>query len=109
MPDDYICPITADIMTDPVSTMDGFTYERTAISEWLHSNDTSPVTGAELESKARRPNHEIRSLIRSCHPQLPFLRSMIRSFAEEFDFAEFARDADPKSVMSGNLRRRRGL
>ena len=34
---------------------------------------------------------------------------LICSFAEEFDFAEFARDADPKSVMSGNLRRRRGV
>ena len=24
-PDDYVCPITAEIMTDPVSTLDGFT------------------------------------------------------------------------------------
>ena len=78
VPDDYICPITADIMTDPVSTMDGFTYERTAISEWLQTNDTSPVTGAELESKALVPNLS--------------LRSMIRSFAQEFDAGEFARD-----------------
>ena len=27
VPDDFICPITAEIMTDPVSTSDGFTYE----------------------------------------------------------------------------------
>ena len=73
----YVCPITAEIMTDPVSTMDGFTYERTAISEWLHTNDTSPSTGVTLESKALVPN---------CS-----LRSMIRSFAEEFDAGEFAR------------------
>ena len=46
-----ICPITAEIMTDPVSTMDGFTYERAAITEWLRTNDTSPFTGAKLESK----------------------------------------------------------
>ena len=73
----FVCPITAEVMTDPVSTMDGFTYERTAISEWLHTNDTSPSTGATLESKALVPN---------CS-----LRSMIRSFAEEFDAGEFAR------------------
>ena len=41
---EYTCPITAEIMTDPVSTLDGFTYERTAITEWLLTNDTSPRT-----------------------------------------------------------------
>tara|TARA_B100000795_G_scaffold3320_1_gene2269 strand:- start:332 stop:469 length:138 start_codon:yes stop_codon:yes gene_type:complete len=30
---EYTCPITAEIMTDPVNTLDGFTYERTAITE----------------------------------------------------------------------------
>ena len=65
MPDDYICPITAEIMTDPVSTADGFTYERTAISEWLRTNDTSPSTGATLESKTLVPNLSLRSIIRS--------------------------------------------
>jgi len=73
----YVCPITAEIMTDPVSTMDGFAYERTAILEWLHTNDTSLSTGATLESKALVPN---------CS-----LHIMIRSFAEEFDAGEFAR------------------
>ena len=65
VPDDYICPITAEIMTDPVSTLDGFTYERTAITEWLRTKDTSPVTGATLESKTLIPNLSLRSMIRS--------------------------------------------
>ena len=65
VPDDYICPITAEIMTDPVSTMDGFTYERTAITEWLRTNNTSPFTGATLESKALIPNLLVRSLLRA--------------------------------------------
>eukprot|EP00964_Phaeocystis_antarctica_P077093 scaffold47766_cov71-Phaeocystis_antarctica.AAC.1 len=56
VPDDYICPITTEIMTDPVSTLDGFTYERTAILEWLRTKDTSPTTGAKLESKTIIPN-----------------------------------------------------
>ena len=65
VPDDYVCPITADIMTDPVSTLDGFTYERAAISEWLRTKDTSPKTGAKLESKALIPNYSLRSVIRT--------------------------------------------
>ena len=65
VPDEYICQITAEIMTDPVSTLDGFTYERAAITEWLRTKDTSPKTGATLESKALIPNHSLRSMIRS--------------------------------------------
>ena len=65
MPDDYICPITSEIMTDPVSTVDGFTYERTAITEWLRTKDTSPSTGATLEVKILIPNYSLRSVIRS--------------------------------------------
>ena len=49
-PDAYICPITSEMMSDPVSTSDGFTYEREAILEWLRSgNTTSPLSGAVLE------------------------------------------------------------
>ena len=65
MPDAYVCPITTEIMTDPVSTADGFTYERTAISEWLLTNDTSPTTGATLGSKVLYPNYLVRSLLRA--------------------------------------------
>ena len=60
---EYTCPITAEIMTDPVSTLDGFTYERTAIIEWLRTNDTSPSTGAKLESKRLIPNVTVRCLL----------------------------------------------
>ena len=65
VPDDYVCPITSEIMTDPVSTLDGFTYEREAITEWLRTKDTSPNTGAKLESKTLIPNLMARSMIRS--------------------------------------------
>ena len=64
-PNEYMCPITAEIMTDPVTTVDWFTYERTAITEWLRTNDTSPFTGATLESKALIPNLSLRSMILS--------------------------------------------
>ena len=65
VPDHYVCPITAEIMTDPVSTVDGFTYEHKAISEWLRSHDTSPATGAKLESNSLIPNRSLRNAIRS--------------------------------------------
>ena len=59
-PDVFTCPITQDLMIDPVLATDGHTYERRAIEDWLVSHSTSPMTGAELEMKAVFPNHVVR-------------------------------------------------
>ncbi|KAJ4303176.1 hypothetical protein N0V90_002069 [Kalmusia sp. IMI 367209] len=42
IPMDYLCPISTDLMEDPVLTVDGFTYERKNIERWLQSHETSP-------------------------------------------------------------------
>lgn len=39
VPNEYLCPITMEIMVDPVIAMDGHTYERVAIENWLQVND----------------------------------------------------------------------
>ena len=41
---DIICPITHEIMLEPVVCSDGITYEKTAIEKWLENNNTSPIT-----------------------------------------------------------------
>jgi len=63
MPDEYLCPITQDVMEDPVIAMDGHTYERKAIEEWLLTRDTSPMTNMTLPSKMLVPNLAVRSMI----------------------------------------------
>lgn len=42
--DKYLCPITGDIMADPVIAPDGYTYERKAITDWLARSGVSPMT-----------------------------------------------------------------
>jgi U-box domain len=42
---------------------DGHSYEQRAISEWLQTHDTSPVTGQLLATKDLLPNHALRQLI----------------------------------------------
>ena len=64
-PDDFICPITHNLMIDPVSAADGHMYERRAITDWLVGHSTSPMTGAELEVKMLFPSHTVRRQIRS--------------------------------------------
>lgn len=61
-PKELICPILHTLMTDPVSTVDGHTFEREAIAKWLEQHSTSPLTGLRLASKALTPNHSLRSL-----------------------------------------------
>ena len=50
-------------MSDPVTCMDGHTYEKGAIQKWLLDHDTSPLTGAKLPSKHLIPNFALRSAI----------------------------------------------
>ena len=73
-PSSFLCPITGDIMADPVSTSDGFSYEREAISEWFATGQkSSPMTGAPLDRSTLVPNHALRSAIQeyvNAHPQV---------------------------------------
>ena len=63
MPDEYVCPITQELMVDPVTCADGHSYERTAILQWLEKHDTSPKTGLELTTKQVFPAIALRNLI----------------------------------------------
>ena len=38
-----LCPITHELMVDPVLAEDGHTYERSSIEEWLSRKNTSPL------------------------------------------------------------------
>ena len=63
-PADFICPITTEVMSDPVMAADGHAYERSAIERWLATKSTSPLTGEELEFTRLIPNHTHRRMIR---------------------------------------------
>ena len=62
-PDDYLCPITQELMSDPVIATDGHTYERKAILQWIERKATSPKTGEPLTTPQVFPNHLIRGMI----------------------------------------------
>jgi hypothetical protein len=62
-PDNFICPITQDIMIDPVICSDGITYEKNAIIRWLVNNNTSPVTRQSIEKSNIIPNIALRNTI----------------------------------------------
>lgn len=58
------CPITNEIMQDPVVAADGHTYEREAIETWFRRRNTSPMTN-QVIAPTLLPNFAVRSLIAS--------------------------------------------
>ena len=49
VPDSFVCPISYEIMRDPVVTADGLSYERAAIEHWFSTGHrTSPRTNEPL-------------------------------------------------------------
>lgn len=64
IPDDFRCPISLELMKDPVIVSSGQTYERSSIEKWLEAgNGTCPKTQQVLISNAVTPNYVLRSLI----------------------------------------------
>ncbi|KAH0454045.1 hypothetical protein IEQ34_018369 [Dendrobium chrysotoxum] len=64
IPDQFRCPISLDLMTDPVTAPTGITYDRQSIERWLEmGNSTCPVTNIALNCHGLIPNHTIRRLI----------------------------------------------
>ena len=65
-PEEFLCPITHEIMREPVKVGDGFTYERRAITEWFMSGKcTSPLTNAPLPNTDYVVDQELRTAIYS--------------------------------------------
>merc|ERR1712099_227367 len=62
-PHDYICPITQEIMRDPVIAGDGHSYERKAIKKWFKMSLVSPKTGAVLSHPGVTRNYTLRAAI----------------------------------------------
>ncbi|KAK7234164.1 ubiquitin-protein transferase [Aureococcus anophagefferens] len=62
-PEEFLCPLTLELMRDPVIAADGHTYERAAIAAWLARKSTSPVTNERIVSHEVVPAHTIRSMI----------------------------------------------
>jgi len=59
------CPISGDIMEDPVIAADGYSYERKNIENWIFENDSSPMTDEPLKHKDLVSNHQLRGQIQS--------------------------------------------
>ncbi|XP_061352427.1 U-box domain-containing protein 44-like [Gastrolobium bilobum] len=60
----FYCPISLDIMVDPVETSTGKTFERSAIEKWFaEGNNHCPLTMLPLDTSILRPNKTLKQSI----------------------------------------------
>lgn len=63
-PASFYCPVSMELMSDPVMVATGHTYDRQCIAKWLaQGNRTCPVTGMRLRHLELVPNHALRNAI----------------------------------------------
>nr|GEW60177.1 U-box domain-containing protein 44-like [Tanacetum cinerariifolium] len=60
----FYCPITQEVMVDPVETSSGHTFERSAIEKWLKDgSDKCPLTMIPLDNLALQSEEEVVSCL----------------------------------------------
>ncbi|TYI95015.1 hypothetical protein E1A91_D02G247800v1 [Gossypium mustelinum] len=114
----FRCPISLELMRDPVTVSTGQTYDRTSIESWAATgNTTCPVTRAPLSDFTLIPNHTLRRLIqdwcvanrafgieRIPTPKQPAEPGMVRSLLNQASTV-----SNPFSVRHSALVRLKGL
>ncbi|KAK8569251.1 hypothetical protein V6N13_107089 [Hibiscus sabdariffa] len=64
IPTHFRCPISLDLMKDPVTICTGITYDRENIERWIEAgNETCPSTKQVLNTFDQIPNHILRRMI----------------------------------------------
>jgi hypothetical protein len=65
VPEAFLCPISHEVMSDPVVAADGHSYDKSEIEKWFATgNRSSPMTNSAMPSTTLRPNLLVRSQIR---------------------------------------------
>ena len=64
-PEDLCCPISHDLMINPVLISDGHTYEKNNIIRWLKTNNKSPLTNEIVKFNYYEQDKFIKKMM--CH------------------------------------------
>lgn len=108
IPNHFRCPISLDLMKDPVTLSTGITYDRESIETWLESgNKTCPITNQVLTNLEPIPNHTIRRMIqewcvenrsfgveRIPTPRIPVSSVLVSDFLSKIMNAKVREDRD---------------
>tara|TARA_B100000161_G_C33556771_1_gene418384 strand:- start:464 stop:1042 length:579 start_codon:yes stop_codon:yes gene_type:complete len=90
-PDNYTCPITLDLMLEPVKASDNKIYDKAAIIDWFKKNKESPLTREELSPEFIKQNElqkEIIDFINKNNIKVCPYSPVNKSYDESYDGSE---------------------
>ena len=106
VPEDFYCPITGELMNDPVSEPDGgHTYERGAIEKWIMKNGTSPMTRKNLGVDDLKSNIILKKSIESIREKISEEQLKIESRIVDSEmkvFTDTLKDTNIKASQKDN-------
>ena len=70
IPHEFYCPITGDLLNEPVSEKAGHTYEKKEILKWLRTKKESPITREYLDESDLSDNFALKRSIDSIRHKL---------------------------------------
>jgi len=80
VPASFFCPISHELMKDPVIVVEtGQTYERNRIEQWLKNNSRDPLTNQQLHKRTLTPNIALRNTIEDFSKTHQVRRSLMGS------------------------------
>jgi len=84
LPESFFCPITYELISNPVVEPDGNTYEKIAIHHWIDANGTSPITRQPLTIDQLYDNNALSDIIdEEKHRSDDSIHPSIRQWKEE--------------------------
>lgn len=101
-PVDLLCPISLELMVDPVVTTTGMTYNRGSIEEWWFqcNKDTCPTTQLKVASTFLVPNTHLRAQVQRWLAQHPRYLARLAAEAGGQDSIERANSSSSNNAAS---------
>ncbi|MEC8063269.1 MAG: U-box domain-containing protein [Pseudomonadota bacterium] len=82
---DLICPLSIDIITNPVKADDGNTYEEQLIKKWLEKNSTSPLKQIHISKTLCSDDNYKQNLKKAFDKEISEQTEKCRNFVNELE------------------------
>jgi hypothetical protein len=80
IPAEFLCPLSQQLMKDPVQAADGIIYDRRSIEHWMRTTNRSPITGRDFNSRKLIPSGYMRQAIESFTRRRPMSSPQPRGY-----------------------------
>ena len=96
---DWVCPISHQLMVDPVVAQDGHSYERTEITEWLSRSSESPMDRSIIDNKTLYTNIGLKTAIQEWKNNNPELVKKDEQLDRQIDLVALRMKPVPATIV----------